>query len=110
VLKSWLITLNTVRNICAHHGRLWNRELGTKPRIPRQKRYPAWHVPVEVNGDRVFAVLTICAYCMGRVSPGSSWPRRLEELLRKHPRIPRGSMGFPNNWIESPLWKNAVAS
>ena len=28
VFQSWLIALNGVRNICAHHGRLWNRELG----------------------------------------------------------------------------------
>ncbi|MCL2757588.1 MAG: Abi family protein, partial [Coriobacteriia bacterium] len=35
VLESWLICLNTVRNICAHHGRLWNRILGIKPVIPK---------------------------------------------------------------------------
>ncbi|MEG0461903.1 Abi family protein, partial [Gordonibacter sp.] len=38
VLESWLVTLNTVRNICAHHGRLWNRTLGTKPMIPNRKK------------------------------------------------------------------------
>ena len=32
-LCSWLKTLNVVRNITAHHGRLWNRVLGVKPRI-----------------------------------------------------------------------------
>jgi len=26
VLKSWLHSLNYIRNICAPHGRLWNRE------------------------------------------------------------------------------------
>ena len=34
VLESWLTSLNAVRNICAHHSRLWNRELGYKPIIP----------------------------------------------------------------------------
>ena len=27
VLRSWLLALNVVRNICAHQGRLWNQEL-----------------------------------------------------------------------------------
>ncbi|MDO4290015.1 MAG: Abi family protein [Eggerthellaceae bacterium] len=32
VLESWLVSLNTTRNICAHHGRLWNRIAGTVAR------------------------------------------------------------------------------
>ena len=35
VLQSWLKTYVRVRNICAHHGRLWNRFLGVYPAIPR---------------------------------------------------------------------------
>lgn len=49
VLESWLVTLNTVRNICAHHGRLWNRTLGTKPMIPSRKNDERWHDPVEIS-------------------------------------------------------------
>lgn len=30
-LGDWLHTLTYVRNICAHHSRLWNRELAIKP-------------------------------------------------------------------------------
>ncbi len=46
VFDSWLLALNTVRNICAHHGRLWNRASGIKPLIPFQEEYPEWHQPV----------------------------------------------------------------
>jgi abortive infection bacteriophage resistance protein len=35
LLESWLHTLTTIRNICAHHSRLWNRELGIKPEHPK---------------------------------------------------------------------------
>ncbi|OGF54087.1 MAG: hypothetical protein A2452_13590 [Candidatus Firestonebacteria bacterium RIFOXYC2_FULL_39_67] len=48
VLTSWLQTINVIRNICAHHSRLWNRELGVKPYIPRKNKYPQWHFPVPV--------------------------------------------------------------
>ena len=35
VLQSWLKSHVRVRNICAHHGRLWNRFLGVYPAIPK---------------------------------------------------------------------------
>ena len=35
VLGSWLLSLNTIRNICAHHSRLWNRKLGTDRKSTR---------------------------------------------------------------------------
>ena len=46
VLDSWLLTVNTVRNICAHHGRLWNRTIGNPPKIPRS---PKLHDPYDVK-------------------------------------------------------------
>ena len=102
VLRSWLLTLNTVRNICAHHGRLWNREFGTKPKIPAKDK--AWHTPVPVGNDRVFGILTICKYCLDGIAPQSHWPNRWRSLLDAYPYVPRGSMGIPTNWQECPIW------
>ncbi len=108
VFESWLLTLNTVRNICAHHGRLWNRENGVKPIIPRLQQFPDWHTPVKVDNNRVFAVLTICRHCLARIAPQSQWPVRLRSLLAEFSMIPLRDMGFPANWSESPLWKEAA--
>jgi len=104
VLGSWLLSLNTIRNICAHHSRLWNRKLGTKPMIPHLKNDPSWHLPVAVGNDRVFGVLTILKYCMSRIAPQSSWSDRITELLNCYPEIPLKSMGFPNAWKSCPIW------
>ena len=100
------ITLNTVRNICAHHSRLWNREIGVKPIIPRIGDYPEWHTPVKVENNRVFSVLTICRHCLRRIAPQSRWSYRLHTLLDEFPAIPRESMGIPAKWLESPIWKD----
>jgi len=51
VFESWLLSLNTIRNIVAHHARLWNRVLGLKPIIPRIADYPDWHTPVKVENN-----------------------------------------------------------
>lgn len=52
VLKSWFHHLVYIRNICAHHARLWNRKLAIKPKIPI-KLY-AWHKPCTIQNDRIF--------------------------------------------------------
>ena len=105
VLTSWLQTINVIRNICAHHSRLWNRELGVRPFIPRRNKYPQWHNPVEIPQHRIFGVLTILRYLLSIIAPQSKWKSRLYALLDEYPEISRWSMGFPDNWKESPLWK-----
>lgn len=107
VFDSWLHTLNVVRNICAHHGRLWNRQLGVKPLMPRKHKYPDWHHPVSIPNERVFGILSICKFCLARVAPQSRWPDRFRTLLADHPNIPIKPMGFPENWEDSPIWKKA---
>ncbi len=104
VLFSWLNVLNMVRNICAHHGRLWNRELGIKPLLPNDRKYPQWHDPVTIPTHRVFAVLTILRHMTFVVAPQSLWPDRVRSLLAEYPEVPRLSMGFPSNWEECPIW------
>ncbi len=108
VLKTWLWSLNEVRNICAHHGRLWNRDLGNKPTIPHAKHHPDWHAPVAIPNHRVFAVLTVCAHSLTLLAPHSHWQRRLRGLLNQHPKVPIKNMGFPENWLDCPIWKGTA--
>jgi len=108
VLQSWMWSLSEVRNICAHHGRLWNRELGNKPLIPLQKHHPEWHDPVTIRNDRIFAVLTICVDALNRIAPGSRWAGRVHALVERSPEVPTPSMGFPERWFDCPLWRRAL--
>jgi len=104
VLESWIVSLNCTRNICAHHGRLWNRILPIKPVMPRQKKRPEWHSPVVVNNQRIFGTLTILGYMLSQVAPKSQWKARVVALIDEHTDIPTVWMGFPHGWRESPLW------
>lgn len=103
VFASWLKTLRAVRNLVAHHGRLWNRVVRMKPQIPAKD--PVWKNPVHVNPDRTFCVLTICKYLISRIAPQSQWQKRLEDLFSNYSDIDLADMGFPANWKECPIWK-----
>lgn len=106
VLLSWLKTIHAIRNICAHHGRLWNRTLGVKPFIPKKKKYPEWHEPVLIPNDKIFGVLTIFKYLINIIAPQSKWKNRLMSLLIDYPEVSILDMGFPKNWKECVFWKD----
>lgn len=107
VLESWLLTLNFIRNVCAHHARLWNRGMDNKePAIPRVNKHPQWHTPVAIKPDRIFGVLTVLYYLLKQVAPQSHWRDRLIDLFDKHPDVPLKFMGFPDNWQDCPIWKH----
>lgn len=71
ILESWLVCLNTVRNMAAHHGGLWNRRLGIQPTIPRRKNDVRWHEPHNVKPNRMFEALTVLSYLLERIAPGA---------------------------------------
>lgn len=104
VLLSWLVAINTIRNVCAHHGRLRDRVLDYTPMIPRPNKYPEWHNPINIPQDRIFGILTILKYMMNIVAPQSGWSERFKSLLDKYSEIPIASMGMPNNWHQCPIW------
>ena len=104
VLGSWCLTLNTVRNICAHHGRFWNRPLKPTPKLPRRHSSPKWDSPVQIPRGTAFTVLTICKHCLDVLSPGHKWGDRVKTLIANSTTIPIARMGFPPNWQQSKIW------
>ena len=118
VLKSWFRSLSDLRNHCAHHARVWNREFGSRPVWPR-KPPPQWvavpeqlivprHPKQTINPRRrLYFQLIIIETLLQVVSPSSGWAVRLTTLLEKNPGVSRVHMGFPLNWNEEPLWARA---
>lgn len=108
VLESWLLSLNYLRNLCAHHARLWNRVLSVAPLIPNTANRPEFHTPVAIPPNRAFTTLTILQYLLGFIAPQSGWAQRLETLwTEKHPNIPIDFMGFPPDWKTCPIWNES---
>lgn len=95
-----------MRNICAHHGRLWNRgflhppKLAQKPESLNQSLdLTATQAPAKLyNG------LTTIAHIIKTVAPESTWSNDLAELIERNPTANFDAMGFPINWRRSPMW------
>ena len=105
LLESWLMTLNIVRNICAHHGRLWNKELRIKPKFPSRNKHPQWYTEPRLSNNRMCAVFMVLRFMVRRIALQSEWHLRVESLLEKHPNVRRAPMGLFEGWTEHPVWK-----
>lgn len=111
LLKSWLRCYVRVRNVCAHHGRLWNLGLGVYPMTPRSTRVP-WvadrgSTSTPSRGQSLYPVLISLQSVLTQVSPRSSWAGRLDALLAENPGLPWRGMGVPADWRSDPFWVEA---
>lgn len=103
VFASWLHSIVYIRNICAHHCRLWNRTLSIRPLMPRSPRKPFITLPA--NGtQQVYIILSMIIYLLNIINPNHSFVRRFKDLLNKYPLIDIRAMGFPANWENENLW------
>lgn len=102
---SWLQALMVLRNACAHHDRIWNRESG-KACKPQRNKFPLWHCKPVIPNDRTGYLLTICRYWLGLLSHTTRWRDRVFALFDEFPEIPLSQMGLPADWRNHPLWKS----
>ncbi len=104
VLESWLYTLVNIRNVCAHYGRLWNRNIRIPSSIPRHTSRP--FLSTIPRTDRIYYVMSMILYFLQNINPQNTFVRRIKELLREYSHIDVRAMGFPNGWETEPLWQS----
>ena len=110
LMESWLWSLNDVRNVIAHHGRLWNSNLSQNPRLPRRGQMPPFDVllPLPNAGTRIYSICCILSHLSRVTNAASSWPAELRDLVARFPVMPYASvqdMGFPRGWQTHDFWK-----
>lgn len=104
VLVSTAHHLTYVRNICAHHGRLWNKQFTVTMTVLNAPA--SLKLAMNTSATRkVYNTLAVLGYLAGIVAPGSEWRRRLVELIASCPLADPIAMGFPVNWRTMPAWK-----
>jgi abortive infection bacteriophage resistance protein len=97
VLKSWLQEINTLRNRCAHHVRIWN-QVSTNPLpVPEQVHYfQSCHLGP--NGlSRSYGLIVVLWYLLANIGANSRWIHLVADLIDTKPNVPGcsyHSMGF----------------
>jgi abortive infection bacteriophage resistance protein len=110
LMESWLRCLNYVRNVIAHHGRLWNLNLNVTPSRPslgQISEFDIWHSMPTVH-TRVYGACCIVSYLSHTINPGAQWSANLKRHVRYFPAMPHANiqaMGFPTNWKTHDFWK-----
>jgi len=103
-LPSWLQSIAQIRNYCAHHSRLWNKNLPGSPKILSKPPLP-WVGDVPKNTQQLYLHLCIMRYMLNIIVPDNSFSSKLQELLKKYPNIDPNALGLKPNWENEPLWK-----
>lgn len=99
ILLSWFRSLTTIRNMCAHHNRLWNYSIiVNKPKSAKklQRVNP-------VNDTSFCARAVVMNALLRQIDPRNTWAAELKRLIGEH-GINSAAMGFPAGWEAETFW------
>ena len=103
VLCAFAHHLTHVRNLCAHHSRVWNRKLTFTMMLPKHPSALA----AQFNGNhdrRIYNSLVMLAWCIRKISPASTWPQRMKNLLCERNADELRAMGAFADWESRAPW------
>lgn len=122
VLSNWVEHLRQVRNACAHHARVWNKNidaiiavpggvpevahLNTAPRDPQE----AAEAPPTVR--RLYGTLVILSFLLARTDSDLSSRNVIRAQIEEFAALTPGRfrvMGFPVGWSAQDLWQDNYA-
>jgi len=119
VLSNWLHALTILRNICAHHSRLWNKQLRIQFSVPNNKLF----VPIKKitktrykngkkreivydNNASVFFALSTIKFLLDGIGEEANFITEVKQLIAKHPIVDLKAMGFVDGWDTLDIWSN----
>jgi abortive infection bacteriophage resistance protein len=85
-----------VRNICAHHSRLWNIEITIRASRPNINNW-------DIDNHRTFYILLMLRH----LNQDEEWKNKIEKLIQELPRKKQFTqmMGMPDGWQNHQAWR-----
>lgn len=105
-LQTHLHAFNFIRNIAAHHGRLWNRPIVFQANL-KGLMHEQW---TELNVKNQCVYFCLMKRMLDIICPNSTWGSRFLSLLDEFPQVENGAvnlsqMGVTINLKDWELWK-----
>lgn len=104
ILENWMLCFTALRNICAHHSRVWNRRL-TKINIPKDT-IDDFLRNSNYQSNKLYMTLSCMVYMLKRINPKCKFVQKIKELVTSFNGSSRilKDMGFPDGWEKEKLW------
>jgi abortive infection bacteriophage resistance protein len=111
ILVNWMQALNYLRNLCAHHCRIYRRTLVYKPNPTNMSHFSKLehirNIPIELS-SKIYPLLCVSMFLMEQISPASRWPDALRSFVSSGSEDPAtadlGAYGFPADWEAQAIW------
>ena len=107
VFSGWLEAVVYIRNIIAHHSRLWGSNMIKIPAVSLNNPAGQWFVnpllPAQIK--KPFLIISCMVYLCNQISPGHNINARILDLFKAYPSVPIYKIGFLNHWQNEPLWQ-----
>ena len=107
VFTGWLEAIAYLRNIIAHHSRLWSRTMVKRPSMQLNNPAGAWFTQPLKQGqlDKPFSTISCLLYLCNHLNQSDDLKLQIVDLINAYPNVPIYKYGFFNLWNTEPLWK-----
>lgn len=103
-LGAWLMSMNLLRNRCAHHSRIWNQKANAILPVPENNAYFD-RIALDANSrQRLFGLVVVMNYLLQQLGQSSIWMNQVMSEIEKFPQLPGcrlQSIGLTDNKIPS---------
>jgi abortive infection bacteriophage resistance protein len=105
-LSSWLEAISYLRNIVAHHSRVWSRNMVKRPMDINNPKGIWLKKPLsEFAKKKPYLIITSMLYLCNAINAGDTYKKKIISLIEECPDIPIYKIGFPNHWNKEPIWQ-----
>lgn len=87
VLKDWLQEINTLRNRCAHHTRIWNQKNNAPLPVLGKEVFFKRLALNNKSLERVYGLISIMWFLMQKIGPNSQWICDVADLIDSKPTL-----------------------
>ncbi|HLR11343.1 MAG TPA: Abi family protein [Sporosarcina sp.] len=91
-IRNWLYALSTLRNICAHFGRLYNRHLPIHFKLAKEDRKKLGY------GNTTFSAIFVICKILSDKTLLQTLMTNISALIEEYEHVDISQLGFPENW------------
>jgi abortive infection bacteriophage resistance protein len=103
ILESWMKSISELRNLIAHHSRVWNRPLTLTPKYINN-RANNW-LTNRPDLRKLYYYLSCLQYMLNATDSKYYIGPEIKLLLIKYQYVKPAYIGFPNGWENEPVWQ-----